>query len=104
MVKDVNSEWKILMTEEFVKNAEKLGVYDRVLGFLNDLAEELNRSPRHTLEYFEKQPRIARIDDKVLRRIRMGRYRMFYYMDHRDKKIVFIDIRLRKETHKTYRF
>jgi len=97
-------EWEIWLAESFVKSAEKLRVYDRVTEFLNELVEDLEKDPEHTIQYLERQPKIIKIEDKIVRRLRMGRYRLFYFVDHENKRIVFVDIRIRRETRKTYRF
>lgn len=100
----MNSEWEILVMDSFIKNAKKLRVLDRALKFLDELERDLEKDPNHTLQYLERQSRVGRIGDKILRRVRMGRYRLFYFIDHKTRRIIFIDIRIRKETRKTYRF
>jgi len=104
MSKNENEEWIILLTDDLTKNANKLKVYDRVMEFLNELVEDLEKDPEHTIQYLERQPKIIKIEDKIVRRLRMGRYRLFYFVDHENKRIVFVDIRIRRETRKTYRF
>ena len=95
--------WKIEASKEFIKNKEKLGDPKEVKKFLDELEKELRENPDKTIKMLEREPMIARIEKIRLKRIRIGRYRVFYYIDYKNHKIKLVNIRLRKETKKTYR-
>ena len=79
------SGWRVLVSRKAVKRAEELGVLERFVGFVRDLQDRLLEEPEGTLAALRGEP-VIRAAGYTARRMRMGDYRIFYYIDRRRKK------------------
>ncbi len=95
--------WRIVVTEDFMKKARRLSIWDQVKEFLMDLARLLEEEPSRGLSYFLRQPIVYTVYGRRIRRLRMGDYRLFYFIEREEDLIVFVDVRKRRETRETYR-
>ncbi len=86
----------IVFTDDFWKKAVKLGIVERVLDKVSDIVQDI--SEENTSGYVGGL-KISRADSVY--RVRVGRYRLFYKLDHRRHWIVFFDIK-KRDKH-TYR-
>ncbi|RLE73240.1 MAG: hypothetical protein DRJ37_00735 [Thermoprotei archaeon] len=91
--------WRVLVARRAVKKAESLGVLDRFMSFVRDLQSRLNDDPEGTIKALRGEP-VIRAAGYSGRRIRMGDYRIFYYIDYEKREVRIFWIEHRRKAYK----
>jgi len=71
----------LVIFEDAVKRARRLGVYRRFVGLVRDLDRGLREDPETTFEALRREPIVGRVAGYAARRLRMGKHRVFRYLD-----------------------
>ncbi len=91
--------WSIVVSEDFKKQVKKLGIGKRVAKFLRKLSESPN-----FVDTLRKEPVIfeGMSEGRVfrVRRVRIGKWRLFYVIDDERKLVIFVDIKPRRSAYK----
>ena len=98
-----NPAWRVILKKELIKAAKRHGIYDRVHRRLKELQEMLDSEPERALEILTRQPTIFAVGEYEAKRIRVGNYRLFYYVDREKHQIIFFEIRHRRRAYKKRR-
>jgi len=92
--------WTIVMSESLIEDTKRYGIYDRVVRKLKDLQEMLDIETERALRILRTNPTIYVERGYRIKRMVIGDYRLFYYIDYDKKLIVFFKIKTRKKAYK----
>lgn len=92
--------WKVLIHEDALKQARKLGIYNRFIKFARELQKALQETSDSKIKALMREPIVLRIMGLPVRRIRMGKYRIFYYLDFERRVVVISGIEHRKKAYR----
>ncbi|RLE77447.1 MAG: hypothetical protein DRJ44_01940 [Thermoprotei archaeon] len=92
--------WKVLIHEDALKQARKLGIYNRFIKFARELQKALQETSDSKIKALMREPIVLRIMGLLVRRIRMGKYRIFYYLDFERRVVVISGIEHRKKAYR----
>jgi len=93
-------DWSIKVTEDFIKELKKRGIYKRIKKALDDLEEMLRKDPYGTVRMLYHNPIIFSVGEYPARRYSIGKYRLFYIILPGERLIVFFDIKPRRKAYK----
>lgn len=91
--------WRLVVFEDAVKRARRLGVYERFVDLVMDLDRRLRGEPEAIIEALRGEPVVGRVAGYAARRLRMGKYRVFYYLDYERRLVVVFWIEHRKRAY-----
>ena len=77
-----NTDWRIVITRNLLKELKRRGIETRVLKTLRELDRRLDEEPEKVLESLMREPIIFELEEFKVRRLRIGSYRLFYIIDH----------------------
>ena len=95
-----NDEWSIRVSRRVVRRFELGDIPMFVWERIEELGEMLQANPEETVRMLEKERVVYRTKGKTVRRIRVGDYRIFFYIDYERKEIAITSIKHRRHAYK----
>ena len=92
--------WTLKVSRRVVRRFELSDIPMFVWERIEEVGEMLRANPEGTVRMLEKEKIICRVKGKTVRRIRVGDYRIFFYIDYERKEIVITSVKHRRHAYK----
>ena len=75
-------------------------MYGRFMNLVRDLRRRLREEPEAAVRALSREPVVGRVAGYAARRLRMGKYRVFYYLDYERRVVVIFWVEHRRRAYR----